>query len=189
MNYRQVDSRQVYYTMFTAQTDIHRRGVTYRGNRGHWLQDHALHRDSMLPRWARGPFTCCYHHHYINPQVFTSFSCLSAASRKFGSMVPRRASIRELGSIARLREGLGCGRISDLYKSAAIRTWDARLSSYRRERKKAVTGPDRSAPKFPHTTSAQHMRHSGICRFCLINSCRKFRFFSQRVRSVGSVYQ
>lgn len=170
----ELQTGQVYYTMFTAQTDI---WVTYRGHRGRWLQDHALPRDSMLPRWARGPFTrahrrhycccCCYHHHHIIPQVFTSFSCLSAASRKFGSMVPRRASIRALGSIARLREGFGCGRISDLYKSAAIRTWDARLSSYRRERKKAVTGPDRSAPKFPHTTSAQHTRHSGTCRFCL----------------------
>lgn len=143
----------------------------------------------MLPRWARGPMHArrhrcfSYHHHYHTiPQSFTSFSCLSAASRKFGSMVPRRASIRELGSITGLRVGLGCGRLSDLYKSAAMRTWDARLSSYRRERKKAVTGPDRSAPKFPHTTSARRRRHSGICIFSSHDVLMEFpALFHQRV--------
>lgn len=53
----------------------------------------------------------CHHHYitlpYTTLSTFTSFSCLSAASRRLGSIVPRRASTKDSGSIAKTLFGLG----------------------------------------------------------------------------------
>ena len=78
-----------------------------------------------------------------HPGVLTSLSWRSAASRRAGSMVPRRASIMVLGSIAartRSNPGLGCywARNSAAHCAhgpAALR------SGNRRERKDKRQGP------------------------------------------------
>lgn len=90
----------------------------------------------------------------------TSLSCLSAASRRFGSMVPRRASIRLLASMSWF--GYGSVSVDSFnYEVQIDAHMDALFSSNRRERKKQPQDPDRSAPISREGTSASRAKHTG----------------------------
>lgn len=67
---------------------------------------------------------------------FTSFSCLSAASRRLGSIVPRRASTKDSGSMTKTLFTARILKFQRSTNSQALRTWTHSSPVTRRERKR-----------------------------------------------------
>lgn len=79
--------------------------------------------------------------------ALTSLSCLSAASRNAGSMVPRRASMIVLGSMVAAAGGRGDGGQGP-GPHGAVRTWTSRLAAAAGAKgRESAKGPDRAAPR------------------------------------------